>query len=1136
MKIFRIREILVVSGMPGWVAPHRTTTKQLVRAMKLTAFILLTACLQVSARSAFSQDKITLSEKNATLETVLLKIEDQTGYQYVFRAVRAKDTKVTIEVKDATLQEVLGLCFAGQPFMWVIDGKTILVKEREEVIDPGKTVTVEGVVLNESGAPLSGASVTIKENNKSTITDVKGIFKFSVVPKNCMLIVSYIGYTSKEIKIQEGKWVQVFLSIAVNDLDKVVIQAYGKTSQRLTTSDITTVTAEEIEKQPIMNPLLALQGKVAGLDVTQTSGYASAPVKVELRGRSAISNNFPSDPLYIIDGVPLTIVDVLGNSGYSNGSTGFDQTGLSPAGGQSPLFSVNPNDIESIAVLKDADATAIYGSRGANGVILITTKKGKAGKTKFDLHIQEGVTHVSRFWDMLNTPQYLEMRRESFKNDQVTYGQSSSTIPNSINAYDLLLWDTTRYTDWQRALYGGMGKTIDAQAGISGGDALTTFRIGAGYNHTTNILTVSGADQRASLSFNLAHRSLDQRFSVSLTSSYSFVQSAMISLPGKVTYAPDAPAIFDSAGNLNFAGWGGNTDNTNARDAYPFFNLKQPYTAKTGFLNSNLSFSYQLARGLSLSTGLGYNNAQANQVLLQPIVSQDPLYTPTGSNSFGYNSNKNWIIEPQTTYDVFIGKGKVNALIGASYQQTNTDGLNVKGSGYTSDNLLQSISNAPNQTTYDSYGEYLYAALFGRITYSWENKYILNINGRRDGSSRFGANKQYGNFGSIGGAWIFTEEHWLKQHFKMLSFGKLRISYGTTGSDGVGDYQYLTRYSSNNTHPYDGVSSLVPTLHANPDFQWQVNKKLEVALQIGILKDRINLQAAYYNNRCGNQLVAFPTPAFSGFTSVTANSPALVQNDGWEFIASTTLIKTKQISWSINFNTAYNRNKLVAYPNFELSPYVGQYVIGQPLNIIRLLHYTGVDPQTGQYTFYDKNHNGQVNIDYSGRTPDDRYVYNLNPKFFGGLGMNFSYRSLQLSLFFNIVKQIGINAIDQGNDPGALNSNQPKGVLARWQNPGDITPVAAFTTMSSSEASLSYFHQSDGGYTDASFIRLSNLSISYNLPVNYVRKIGMQSCAFFFHINNLFVITKYKGIDPETQNFGSLPPTKIIVGGVSFNF
>lgn len=1115
--------------------------KKLLLIMKLTAILLLIACIQVSAKG-FSQG-ITISERNAPLEKVFNLIEKQTGYTFFYKMELLQNAKkVDINVNNGSLSSVLQLLFKDQPFSYNIVDRNIVVSKKDPStssglpndqvtgLNPSPLLEITGRVMTIEGEPLAGASIIIKRTGKGDIANASGQFKLKDVTADDEITVSFTGYKPQTLKIGTVTNVILVLEVANNELDRLVVQAYGKTTQRFSAGNIAKVTAQEIEKQPVMNPLLALQGRVAGLDINQSSGYLSAPIKVELRGRTSIAG-FPSDPMYVIDGVPLTVLDVSGELTSVNGGTvsrGFTQTGYGfagPSNGQSPLFSLNPEDIESIEVLKDADATAIYGSRAANGVILITTKKGKAGKTKFDLGIQEGVTKVTRFWPLLNTSQYIAARREAFKNDNIDYTDPA----NAGQAYDLLQWDTTRNTDWQKELYGSMGHTTDIHASLSGGDAHTNFRVGAGYNRITNITTVNGADQRGSVSFNTTHRSIDQKLSISLTGGYTYSQSDMINLPGVVIFPPDAPPIYDKNGNLNYAQW-------TSQASYPFAGLKQPYSVKTNFLNSNLTLNYSPLKGLRAIISLGYNNAQTNQVSLQPIASLDPASSPTGSNIFGFNSNKNWIVEPQVSYDAIFGKGEINVLVGGSIQHTYTDGAILAGGGYTDDALIRNISNAPLKDARDNYGEYRYAALFLRANYVWENKYILDLNGRRDGSSRFGPSDQFGSFGSVGAAWIFSEENWLKKHLGLLSFGKLRSSYGTTGSDAVGDYQYLTRWSSNNTYAYGNIQPLTPLQNANPYYHWQVNRKLETALDLGFFKDRVSISLAYYRNRCDNQLISFPTPALSGFTSVTANSPALVQNSGWEFILNTRIIDSKNFKWSLSFNTAANRNKLLAYPNLLQSPFAGTYKIGSPLYITWLFHSTGVDPQTGRFRFQDKNHDGTISYNFSHPGDnDDVSVFDLTPKFIGGLGSSLNYKKIQLDLYFTIKKQKGRNAIDQGNIfPGSINNFPVTQLNGHWQKPGDIATSARFTTQP--DQTDINFAQSDGAYTDASYIRLSTLSLGYSLPDTWIKKVHLSGCSLFLHTNNLFVITRYKGIDPETQNFGGLPPTKTMVGGISFNF
>jgi len=1102
---------------------------QALLIMQLSAFLLLALGLQVSA-ATYSQT-VSFTGKDVPLKTVLASVKKQTGYGVFFEngeAMLQSSAPVTIDLKNVQLEIFLRICLKDQPLEYALEGKTIFIKKKEPVVSlasppppPGDPILqIKGRVTNDKGEPLVNANITVKRNGHGTVTDANGNFYLRNVNSDDVVNVTFIGYKTVSMPIKDRISLTVVLSATTNDLDKVVVQAYGTTSQRLATGNIGTVTAEQIARQPVMNPLEALQGQVAGVVVTNASGYASAPIKVEIRGRNTINANFPSDPLYIIDGVPLTILNLTGSDSYTGGATGVIQSGIqSPAGGQSPFFNINPTDIESITVLKDADATAIYGSRGSNGVILINTKKGKAGKTHFDLSVYSGISQVNRHFQLLNSHQYTAMRKEALANDG---------LPLDINnAADLVTWDTTRYTDWQKYLWGGLGKYTDVESSLSGGDSRTTFRVAAGYHYQTEILTSSGANQRASLSFNINHKSLNQRFNMGFTGTYTLITSDMIFTPGAITLPPDAPAIFDNKGNLNFSGWAPLNGN------YPFGSLLQPYTAKSNLLNSNLVLSYEMTKGLILKTSLGYNNIQSNQTSLTPITSQDPANNPVGQSSFGYTLLHNFILEPQLEYNNFISKGKLNILLGSSIQNNTTNSIQLMGFGYNNDALLTSVINAPVQSSANFSGEYKYEAVFGRINYNWDNKYIINLNTRRDGSSRFGPGRQFGNFGSVGAAWIFSEETLIKKKLSFLSLGKVRGSYGTTGGDEISDYAFLSQWSFNR-FTYNGVLPLTPLGHTDSTLHWQVNRKLEVAVDLSFLKDRINLEAVWYRNRCSDQLVAFPTPLLTGFTSVTSNSPADVQNTGWEFLLNAEILNEKNFSWSAKFNIGINRNKLIKYPNLSQSPYGGRLIIGQSINIIKLLHFTGIDPQTGLYTFQDKNKDGQITVDQTGQTTDDRYIHDLSPKFDGGFTNNFNYKNWQLSVFIYYKKQIGRNALISLDAPGDI-TNQPTSVLNHWKKEGDIANNPRFTT-SPGTSFYNYQIFSDAIYTDASFIRLQNLSLSYTLPQKIIKTHALENCKIYIQGENLFIITKYNGLDPEVQGFTSIPRARTITAGISCNF
>jgi TonB-linked SusC/RagA family outer membrane protein len=1100
--------------------------KQLVLIMQATAILLFAVCLQAGAAS-YSQT-VSFTGKDVPLKTVFAAVKKQTGYGIFYANGEITTLEgtgtVTLDLKNVALDLFLQVCLRNKPLDYNIEGTTIFIKKKEartfsEETTSGQPIAlIKGRITNDNGEPLVNANIVVKSTGRGTITDANGNFILHNVNSDDQIAISFIGYKPQTVPIHDRTSFTLVMEPTTNELDKVVVQAYGTTSQRLATGSIGVVRAEDIEKQPVMNVLDAIQGQVPGLLITRQSGYSSGTTKVEIRGRNSLNSDFPSDPLYIIDGVPLTVLELGSISSYNNGSQGFVQGALvSPPGGLSPFFTINPKDIESVEVLKDADATAIYGSRGANGVILITTKKGKAGRTQCDIDVYNGVSEVPRYYNMLNTKQYISVRREALANDGLT--------PDINNAPDLTILDTTRYTDWQKKIWGALGKVTDVNINVGGGDARTAFRIGGEYRYQTDITTTTGENKRFSLSFNFSHKSLNQKFKVSLSGMYSYSTINMINMPNVVTLPPNAPPIFSKTGQLNYSEWDA------AQLPFPFSNLLQPYTSASNFLNSNLFATYEVINGLNIGVSVGYNNVMTKQNQQEPIISQDPQYNNLGESDFGITFIHNLIFEPQIEYNKRISKGKINILLGSSAQNNATEGNTIIGLNYPNDFLLNSINNAPKRNATGVNGQYKYAAAFGRINFNWDDKYIINLNGRRDGSSRFGPGKQFGNFASVGGAWIFSEEQFIHDHLNFLSFGKLRASYGTTGSDQIGDYQYLSLWTSGALIPYNNIQPFSPIKHTDSLFQWQLNKKLELALGIGLFHDKLNLEISWYRNFCGNQLVYFPTPIFTGFNIVTANFPAKVENQGVEFQSTYKAFDNKDFKWAIRFNIAINRNKLLDYPNLANSPYKNSYVVGQPLNIAKLLHYTGVDPSTGLYTFTDKNKDGQVTIDNSNVTVDDRYIYNLNPKFDGGFSNTFSYKNIELSLFFYFRKQNGSNALGAAGIPGTI-GNLPVGMLNRWQKPGDIVTTARYTT-NPVDPSYTYYYYSDAIFTDASFIRLQNVSIGYNIPRSALNKLRIQSAKIYFRGDNIFFITSYKGVDPEIQNFGGMSIPRILTFGIS---
>jgi TonB-linked SusC/RagA family outer membrane protein len=1120
---------------------HGITKTLLV--MKLTSILLLGACLQVTAR--VHSQTVTFSGQHVPLEKIFTIVEKQTGYVFFFDESILQNAKpVSIRAENYSLQLFLTCILNDQSLRFSLQNKTIIISRKEmppvvsskgdTTVRPAAQPMLGGVVMDMNGLALAGASVSVKGTGNNTITNGKGAFSMPMPAAKSKIVVSFVGYTTREVELQEAQQQMLIqMTVAVNVLDEEVVEAYGKTSKRLAVGNIVKVSGDDIRKQPVMNPLLALNGRVPGVLITPTSGYLSAPVKVEIRGRNTINPNLVSDPLYVIDGTPLTILEIntsFYKSSYAEGSNGFVQAGLfSNTKGQSPLFSINPADIESISVLKDAAATAIYGSRGANGVILITTKKARPGKTKVNFNIQQAVSMAPKHWDMLNTTEYLQMRREALKNDGNPF--TPAYFPEQG-------WDTTRYTDWQKELW-GVAKSTDASMSLSGGDRLTSFNLNAGYTNSQDITTANGKNQRVSISSGITHRSPDQKLTVDLRALYANTSVKATLTPSLITLPPNAPPIYNKKGGLNYTEW----NDVGLTTSFPFTSLLQPTITNVNLITASLQLSYVFTRGLTLSVNGGYNNAQTNTEHYLPIASLNPAANPTATSTFGNSSINNWNLEPQLNYTTYIGSGKLDAMIGGTYQSSHTKGTSFVGAGYTNDALIKSISNAPIMSSGQTSAQKRYASLHGRINYNWLNKYILELAGNRDGSSNFGPGRQFGDFWSAGAAWIVSEEKWMQAVLpKWWSYLKLNASYGVTGLDAGGSYQYISEWAiprtgsaSFPTPNYNGVVPMAPVHAVNQDYQWQENKKINVDLSMGFLKDRITLTASWYRNACNNQLTNIPTPSFTGFSSSVGNSPANVVNSGWEGSVNAQVIANKNFSWTLNFNIAVNRNKLVDYPDFEFSPYYNTLKIGRSLNTIYLFHYLGINPQNGRRAVADYNHDGMITL--SNNTPpasgvDDRYIeLDATPKYSGGISSDFSWKRFMLSLFFNYKKQI---ALIPYTAPGGGMGNVPSYIFNdHWLQPGDQTAYPRFTT--SLPASEAWFKTSDGAYADASFIRCTNLAFGYSLPDKTCRKLHMQGATFSINMSNVFTITNYKGIDPETA-FGTLPQSRVVAGKLSFNF
>ncbi|WP_293302444.1 SusC/RagA family TonB-linked outer membrane protein [Pedobacter sp. UBA4863] len=1098
--------------------------------INLVFTISLFTILQVSANT-FGQ-RININEKNVSLSTVLKTIRNQSGYDVLFDAkLIQKAPSISIYVKDATVEEALEKCLEGLSLTYKLEEHTVIIKEKslvEKITDhlsyKMSVNEITGTVRATNGEILAGASVTVKRTKKTTLTDNKGDFFIKEVLSSDSLEVSFIGYKSRTLAVGSRNNIYILLEEAINPLDILVVQGYGKTSRRLATGNITRIGADELGNQIVDNPILALKGKVAGLDITQADGMAFSNQKIEIRGRKSINSNFGSDPLVIIDGIPQTVSKQVPNNAGTMYQTPISSGMLAGSGTSnlesfSPLYGINANDIESIEVLKDADATAIYGSRGGNGVILITTKGGRIGKTELNAKAGHGINYVINEWDLLNTDEYLAMRREIFRNDGL--------IPNSVSAPELFRYDQNRYTNWQDFAYGGTGRWSDFNMDLNGGDARTTFRVGAGLNTKSEIIQRGGMNSRFSTNFSLRHKALNNKLLFDLRSGFGKTKNTARKFGGNVHLTPpNAPAIFNEAGALNFAEW--QTHMT------PFASLLTENQMEGQSINLSGSLSYSLLKNLNILINGGYSSNSADHRFLNPLAAQNTALSANSTNRLYHSamSVNNALIEPQLTY----ANGRLSAIVGGSYQNNSNLRNWVRGEKFASDEQMNSVNNAALFAAGEGKTLYKYAGVFARLTYNLYDKYVVNLNARRDGSSRFGKDYRFGNFGSVGATWILSKENFVRSILpKTMSTVKLRGSYGVTGSDGIGDYKFLQQWGSSSSggafRNYDGITALYPQLLNNSEFRWQRNVKSEIGLNLGFFEDNLTLDLSYYSDFTNNQLLSFPTPMYSGFSSLILNSPAEVSNKGYELSLGISIINSKKFSWSANFNLSRNTNTLVDYPDFESSPYYSTYKIGQSLGTQYVFEYLGVDPQTGNYTFKDGNGDGIITHVYNapaGINGDDRIaMINTNPNLIGGMFHSFKYKGLYVQAAFNFKTGKAMSFMNAtGNNNIARYTYQNT-----WHKPGDNAKYAKLSTQPDNRAATSTV-----AYADIDFIRLTNITLGYQVTSEIVKSLGISRLAFNLSAQNIFVLTKFPGLDPELTTEQSFPQQRVVTMGLNCTF
>jgi TonB-linked SusC/RagA family outer membrane protein len=1127
---------------------------KILLTMKFTVVFVLVACLQVKA-TTYAQN-VSLNVRNASLSQVLSEIKKQSGYNFFYNdAMVRTGIPVTVDMKSMPVEEALKLALSGQPLSFSIVNKTVVLKDKMSTPDFTTFIPppaeLRGRIADSTGNGLVGATVRIKGKKDAVITDGNGSFVLKSVNDDDVLIISFTGYVTLEAPVaaKGGGRMQFFMmKRSTNPLDEVQVIAYGTNTRRFSVGNVSTVNAADIKASGATNISNALNGRVPGLEISGMNGIPGSRQNFQVRGQntlqaSATSGITPYDqPLIIVDGLPFpaqndNLTLLLNSFTSGNGAAGF-----------SAMNGLNPADIESISILKDADATAIYGSQGANGVVVITTKKGKPGRNKVNVNITTGPSKISRGLDMMNTQQYLAMRHQAVINDSIF------TIPTNQPGFfrDLTVYDTTKYTDFAKDLYGGTANNTDAYVSLSGGTSMSTYIVSGGYTRQTYNFPGDFRDQRYSVHSAMSTRSPNSKFKANFGADFSYESN---NSPGSVgvgralTISPNHPDMLDANGKPV---WVYNGVDVSSDQLYA--DLKKLYNIESFVMSNNIRLSYQVLPGLNIAANGGYGLNMTKQYNATPLASANPAISPTASASFGRSDNQTINLEPQIDYSKTLGDGVLSILVGGTYKKVTSAFNRQMGMGYADDELLGTISAATSISAEDGAAIYKYVAGFGRVNYLWREKYIVNLTGRRDGSSNFGPNQRFGSFGSAGLGWIVSEEHFMDALKPVLSFAKISGNYGTNGSDGNAPYNYQPYWRVmpvTNTPNYDNIRPFKPGNLYNPDYSWASKHSLNLGLDLGFIDDKILVNVAYYRNRTSNQLTTYQLPTQTGFTGVIQNMNATLQDKGLEVSITTRNITTKDFRWTTGFNISGNRNKLLAFPGLETSAYNATYAIGQSTSVIYGIKYAGVNDTTGVFQYYKADGSRTYTPTNSNlKNGGDRQpIANAQTDFFGGLNNTFSYKNWGLNLFFKFSKAMARNYLAGMS----YNSPLPGGMFNLpafmqnmfWTEPGGNKPLQRLTTTynySSKNSVLaqragSYFTNSDAVYSDNTYLRLKSAMLTYALPASSAKRLGIQSCVFNLTAQNLFTITNYKFGDPEMPgSLYSIPMQLIVTGGFSLEF
>lgn len=989
-------------------------------------------------------------------------------------------------------------CFLG--FLFVLFVQIAVAQE----------IKVTGKVTDQAGMPIPGANIILKGTKTIVETGLDGDFTIDA-KKGDVLIVTYVGMKTTEVAAAAS--MNVKMKEDTNELETVLVIGYGTTSKRKSTDAVAKVSSKDIEQIPVATVQNALVGKLAGVQITQTNGKVEGGMSVRVRGAASISAG--KEPLYVLDGIPLVTTNESGNGAPTN-----------------PLLTLSPNEIESIDVLKDASSAAIYGARGANGVVIITTKKGKSGKGSLAINFSQGVSEATHKRKWLNAAQYVELFTEAAVNEFGDAVEAEDTFDFLAQGTD---WRNGEVdSDWQDTAFQN-GLTTDADFSVSGGDEKTKYFFAGAYNNTVGIIT-SNELERVTARTNLSHQVSDK---LTVGMNLGFSRSEIQRVQDDNSFTTPLQAVAQSP--LSPIRLADGTANPNTLYANFLLAIDNSYW-KTIMrrVTGKVFGEYKIIPSLKFNSDFAYD--LLSQTEDNWNGKNVPFMATDGEVYASSVNNETYIWANYFTFDkTFDEKHTINAVAGMEFNDFNRRFQSVTSIYFPNDSFQTVDGGAEVLTGSGNETDYTFSSLFGRVSYSFDNKYLFKASIRRDGSSRFGANNRYGTFPSFSAGWIMSEESFLKEN-KVVSFLKLKGSWGQLGNAEIGNFASRQLYGPNSYNLKTGLSF---SQAGNPDLTWEKSSQVDLGFEVGFL-DKFSLDFDYYNKKTDGLLFSVPLPLSSGAAAINKNVGVL-ESSGLEFTVNTKNIDTDKLKWNTSFNITTNQTVVKELPNNN-TDLIGTFTInrvGENASSFYLKEYAGVDPANGDALYFLNTINADGSL--SKTTTNDyaaaqRVVAgNPFPELMVGLTNTMNFSGFDFSFTFQ--GEWGASIYNSAGIYQSVNAdyfdNQTADQMNRWQKPGDITnvPQARLYAGNGTAASTRFLDKAD-------FIRLRNLTIGYSLPKTTINKMGMSNVRIYLAGVNLLTFTDYSGYDPEArrddtgigEEFYSAPPARTIALGVNLNF